>query len=47
MLTRLGFDGQVDVLGLSWGGGLAQHFAVQHRGRVPPAGAGGDRDRAR
>jgi poly(3-hydroxyalkanoate) depolymerase len=34
MLTRLGFDGQVDVLGLSWGGGLAQHFAVQHRARV-------------
>ena len=34
MLTRLGFDGQVDVLGLSWGGGLAQHFAVQHRQRV-------------
>jgi poly(3-hydroxyalkanoate) depolymerase len=34
MLTRLGFDGQVDVLGLSWGGGLAQHFAVQHRDRV-------------
>jgi poly(3-hydroxyalkanoate) depolymerase len=34
MLTRLGFDGQVDVLGLSWGGGLAQNFAVQHRGRV-------------
>ena len=33
MLTRLGFDGQVDVLGLSWGGGLAQHFAVQHRRR--------------
>jgi poly(3-hydroxyalkanoate) depolymerase len=34
MLTRLGFDGQVDVLGLSWGGGLAQHFAVQYRHRV-------------
>jgi poly(3-hydroxyalkanoate) depolymerase len=34
MLTRLGFDGEVDVLGLSWGGGLAQHFAVQHRRRV-------------
>jgi poly(3-hydroxyalkanoate) depolymerase len=34
MLDRLGFDGQVDVLGLSWGGGLAQHFAVQHRRRV-------------
>jgi poly(3-hydroxyalkanoate) depolymerase len=32
-LTRLGFDGAIDVLGLSWGGGLAQHFAVQHRGR--------------
>jgi poly(3-hydroxyalkanoate) depolymerase len=32
-LTRLGFDDQVDVLGLSWGGGLAQHFAVQHRSR--------------
>jgi poly(3-hydroxyalkanoate) depolymerase len=34
MLTQLGFDGQVDVLGLSWGGGLAQHFAVQYRHRV-------------
>jgi poly(3-hydroxyalkanoate) depolymerase len=34
VLTRLGFDGQVDVLGLSWGGGLAQHFAVQYRRRV-------------
>src|SRR6188472_4190867 len=34
MLTRLGIDGQVDVLGLPWGGGLAQHFAVQHRARV-------------
>ncbi|MCW2701183.1 MAG: phaB [Blastococcus sp.] len=33
MLTRLGFDDPVDVLGLSWGGGLAQHFAVQHRSR--------------
>ncbi|TKJ16561.1 poly(3-hydroxyalkanoate) depolymerase [Blastococcus sp. CCUG 61487] len=33
MLDRLGFDGSVDVLGLSWGGGLAQHFAVQHRRR--------------
>jgi poly(3-hydroxyalkanoate) depolymerase len=33
MLNRLGFDGEVDVLGLSWGGGLAQHFAVQHRRR--------------
>jgi poly(3-hydroxyalkanoate) depolymerase len=34
MLTELGFDGLVDVLGLSWGGGLAQHFAVQHCRRV-------------
>jgi poly(3-hydroxyalkanoate) depolymerase len=34
MLGRLGFDDPVDVLGLSWGGGLAQHFAVQHRRRV-------------
>jgi poly(3-hydroxyalkanoate) depolymerase len=34
VLTRLGFDDPVDVLGMSWGGGLAQHFAVQHRRRV-------------
>jgi len=34
MLDRLGFDQPVDVLGFSWGGGLAQHFAVQHRRRV-------------
>ena len=33
LLRRLGHDDQVDVLGLSWGGGLAQHFAVQHRRR--------------
>ncbi|MFD2089994.1 poly(3-hydroxyalkanoate) depolymerase [Blastococcus deserti] len=33
MLDRLGFDDRVDVLGLSWGGALAQHFAVQHRRR--------------
>src|SRR3954452_23300136 len=33
LLGRLGFDQPVDVLGLSWGGGLAQHFAVQHRRR--------------
>jgi poly(3-hydroxyalkanoate) depolymerase len=33
MLSKLGFDDAVDVLGLSWGGGLAQHFAVQHRRR--------------
>jgi poly(3-hydroxyalkanoate) depolymerase len=34
MLDQLGLDGPVDVLGFSWGGGLAQHFAVQHRRRV-------------
>ena len=34
MLERLCFHEPVDVLGLSWGGGLAQHFAVQHRRRV-------------
>jgi poly(3-hydroxyalkanoate) depolymerase len=34
MLDRLELPGQVDVLGFSWGGGLAQHFAVQHRRRV-------------
>lgn len=33
LLDLLGFPGPVDVLGLSWGGGLAQHFAVQHRRR--------------
>ena len=34
ILDRLDIDGPVDVLGLSWGGGLAQHFAVQHRRKV-------------
>ncbi|RBY97123.1 poly(3-hydroxyalkanoate) depolymerase [Blastococcus sp. TF02-8] len=33
LLSKLGYDDPVDVLGLSWGGGLAQHFAVQHRRR--------------
>ncbi len=33
MLDRLGYD-QADVLGLSWGGALAQQLAVQHRRRV-------------
>lgn len=28
LLTRLGFKGPVDVLGLSWGGALAQQFAL-------------------
>jgi poly(3-hydroxyalkanoate) depolymerase len=33
MLTALGYEGAVDVLGISWGGGVAQHFAVLQRGR--------------
>src|SRR5579863_7625435 len=32
MLTALGHD-QVDVLGISWGGAVAQHFAVFQRSR--------------
>jgi poly(3-hydroxyalkanoate) depolymerase len=34
VLSQLGHEDPVDVLGFSWGGGLAQHFAVQHRRRV-------------
>ena len=33
VLSQLGHEEPVDVLGFSWGGGLAQHFAVQHRRR--------------
>jgi poly(3-hydroxyalkanoate) depolymerase len=33
MLDALGYDEPVDVLGISWGGGLAQHFAALQRGR--------------
>jgi poly(3-hydroxyalkanoate) depolymerase len=32
MLTELGYD-RVDVLGISWGGGVAQHFAAFWRSR--------------
>jgi poly(3-hydroxyalkanoate) depolymerase len=32
MLTELGY-GTVDVLGISWGGGVAQHFAALQRSR--------------
>ena len=32
MLTVLGHD-QADVLGISWGGGVAQHFALTQRSR--------------
>jgi poly(3-hydroxyalkanoate) depolymerase len=33
MLTELGYDSEVDVLGISWGGGVAQHFAAVQRSR--------------
>jgi len=33
LLDQLGVE-QVDVMGISWGGGMAQHFAIQHPGRV-------------
>ena len=32
LLTELGY-GQADVLGISWGGGVAQHFALTQRSR--------------
>ncbi len=33
LLDKLGVD-EVDVMGISWGGGMAQHFAMQHPGRA-------------
>ncbi|SOZ18234.1 Poly(3-hydroxyalkanoate) depolymerase (PHA depolymerase)(PHB depolymerase) [Cupriavidus taiwanensis] len=33
LLSRLGYDGQVDALGVSWGGALAQEFARLHAHR--------------
>ncbi len=33
LLDRFGID-QVDVMGVSWGGAMAQHFAIQHPGRT-------------
>jgi poly(3-hydroxyalkanoate) depolymerase len=32
LLTELGYD-RADVLGISWGGGVAQHFALAQRSR--------------
>ena len=34
LLHQLGYSGKVDVMGVSWGGGMAQQFAFQHPGRV-------------
>lgn len=33
LLDRFGLD-VVDVMGISWGGGMAQHFAIQHPART-------------
>lgn len=33
LLEKLGVD-EVDVMGISWGGGMAQHFAMQHPGKT-------------
>lgn len=33
LLDKFGVD-QVDVMGVSWGGAMAQHFAIQHPGRT-------------
>ncbi|MXO90479.1 alpha/beta fold hydrolase [Altererythrobacter aquaemixtae] len=33
VLDKFGLE-EVDVMGISWGGGLAQHFAIQHPGRT-------------
>lgn len=30
LLDKLGYHGEVDIVGFSWGGALAQQFAVQH-----------------
>lgn len=34
LLDKLGYTGKVDVMGVSWGGGMAQQFAFQHPQRV-------------
>jgi len=34
LLDKLGYEGKVDVMGVSWGGGMAQQFAWQHPKRT-------------
>ena len=34
LLDTLGYSDKVDVMGVSWGGGLAQQFAIQYPSRV-------------
>jgi len=33
LMTKLGYEGEFDVFGVSWGGALAQQFAFQYRRR--------------
>ncbi len=33
LMSKLGYE-RMDVMGVSWGGAMAQHFAMQHPGRV-------------
>jgi poly(3-hydroxyalkanoate) depolymerase len=33
LMTELGYDGEIDALGVSWGGGLAQQYARLYPGR--------------
>src|SRR5262245_38514898 len=33
LMSELGYDGEIDVLGVSWGGGLAQQYAHLYPGR--------------
>ncbi len=34
LLDQLDYGGRLEVMGVSWGGGMAQQFAFQHPGRV-------------
>lgn len=34
LLKKLGHDGPVDVMGVSWGGGIAQQYALQYRNQT-------------
>ena len=34
ILEKMGYDGDIDVVGVSWGGAAAQQFAIQYKKRV-------------
>ncbi len=34
LLQQFGYTGAIDVMGVSWGGAMAQHFAMQYPARV-------------